>query len=125
MLVVVRAACGYFSRAYCGSISNSWVRPLLANMSTCRCSKSSTSCLSSSIWLSADISDLGSCLVNITIPPQCFDIHLFLPSNFLSIRFASVGSTPTDSYVKPLGSLPVAPKRLAASRLALFGLYVT
>ena len=59
------------------------------------------------------------------MPPQCFDIALFLPNSLRSIRLASVGSTPTDSYVKPLGSLPAAPKRLAASRLALFDLYVT
>ena len=56
------------------------------------------------------------------MPPQCFDIALFLPNSFFSIRFASLTSMPKFSYLKLRGKLPVTPKRLAASRLALFSL---
>ena len=45
-------------------------------------------------------------------------MHLFLPFSLFSIRLASVGSTPTDSYVNLRGRLPLAPNRFAASRRA-------
>ena len=91
-----RSSCfGYASSLVCGSISNSCDKPLFASMSTFRCSKSSTSFLSSSIRLSSRNKLLGNALSNTSTPPQCLLIQRFLPISLRSMRVASCSSTPS------------------------------